>query len=107
MKTQFFIIIFPSILAHRTPPPALALKVLAENKDLKMLYDMKKVPLDPLKMTAGISFVNVGTNAIVGVGKNHALKKYDQFALNTSWIQYYPYEIFVTKIMKKSICYCC
>ena len=49
------------------PPSALALKVLAENKDLKMLYDVKKVPLDPLKMTAGISFVNVGTNAIVGV----------------------------------------
>ena len=46
-----------------------------------------------------------------GIGENHALKKYDQFALNTScfWgstgsnitpiVQFH--EIFVTKIMKK------
>ena len=39
----------------------------ASNDALKMLYDVKPVPMDPDKMTAGISFVNVGQNAIVSV----------------------------------------
>ena len=51
------------------------------------------------------------------IGKKHALKKYDQFAVNTScfWrstgsnitpiVQFY--EIFVTKIMNKLIYYHC
>ena len=39
----------------------------ASNDALKMLYDVKPAPMDPDKMTAGISFVNVGQNAIVSV----------------------------------------
>ena len=45
----------------------LSLKTLAANDDFKMLYDVKRVPMDPDKMTAGISFINVGTNAIASV----------------------------------------
>merc|ERR1712029_1285576 len=39
-------------------PPALALKTLASNSSLKISYDTKKVPMDPDKMTAGLSFQN-------------------------------------------------
>ena len=51
------------------------------------------------------------------IGKKHALKKYDQFTINTScfWgstrtnvtlvVQFH--EIFATKIMNKLICYYC
>lgn len=45
----------------------LALKMLASNKDLAMSYDIKRVPMDPDKMTAGVSFKNVGSNIIAGV----------------------------------------
>ena len=41
---------------------------------------------------------------VVLIGKKHALKKYDQFALNTScfWRSTGSHEFFVTKIMKNS-----
>ena len=52
-------------------------------------------------------------NVKIKIGKKHALKKYDHFALNTGYfwgstgpvVQFH--EIFVTKIMNKLIyCYC-
>ena len=46
---------------------SLALKILAANKSLKMLYDVRRVPMDPEKMTAGISFKNVGEEDISSV----------------------------------------
>ena len=62
----------------------------------------------------GLEILNKACKAI---GKKHALKKYDQFALKTSCfsgstgsnitlvVQFH--EIFVTKIMNKSIYYYC
>lgn len=46
---------------------SLALKKLAANNSLKLSYDVKKVPLDPEKLTAGISFANVGDQDISGI----------------------------------------
>jgi AP-3 complex subunit delta-1 len=44
-----------------------AMMLLAENTSLKLSYDVKIVPMDPDKVTAGISFVNVGTKAISSI----------------------------------------
>merc|ERR1712029_1034987 len=48
-------------------PPALALKTLASNSSLKISYDTKKVPMDPDKMTAGLSFQNTGSETVTGL----------------------------------------
>ena len=50
-----------------TSNPALSLKLLASNSALKMSYDVKRVPMDPDKMTAGISFCNVGKTPISSI----------------------------------------
>ena len=50
-----------------TSNPALSLKLLASNSALKMSYDVKRVPMDPDKMTAGISFCNVGNMPISSI----------------------------------------
>ena len=50
-----------------TSNPALSLKLLASNSALKMSYDVKRVPMDPDKMTAGISFCNVGNFPISSI----------------------------------------
>ena len=48
-------------------PPALALKTLASNNSLKISYDTKKVPMDPDKMTAGLSFQNTGSETVTAL----------------------------------------
>ena len=45
----------------------LALNVLASNSALKLSYDMRRVPMDPDKLTAGISFCNQGSDAISSI----------------------------------------
>ena len=67
------------------------------------------------KMISGMYMGEVVRQVLIDLGKKYALKKYDQFALNTScfWrstgsnitpvVQFH--EIFVTKLMNKLIYY--
>ena len=48
-------------------PPALSLTLLASNSSLKLSYDVRRVPMEPEKMTVGVSFCNVGTTPISSV----------------------------------------
>merc|ERR1711971_1110418 len=48
-------------------PPALSLTLLASNSSLKLSYDVWRVPMEPEKMTVGVSFCNVGTTPISSV----------------------------------------
>ena len=48
-------------------PPALSLTLLASNSSLKLSYDVRRVPMEPEKMTVGVSFCNVGATPISSV----------------------------------------
>lgn len=55
------------ISSQSATPPALSLTLLASNSSLKLSYDIRRVPMEPEKMTVGVSFCNVGATPISSV----------------------------------------
>ena len=111
--------LFEDIKRHRADRKENSAKTQVYNQSTGKFQEIEWKDINPgdvLKVEDGKSFpadlilvASAEPQGISYIGKKHALKKYDQFALNTSCL--YPScaisRNFVTKIMNKLICYFC